>query len=196
MPALLSSMPLTPMPTSRTGRCPAGSRWHRSSSATRTSSWVMSVGADRVWEQVIREKSANRTFKWTVRPRSPFCRNRQPTCSVRSPSQAGSSSMSATPCSNVISYEIDLAFLNEVARSAEEKGGQSPFVLSTLRAVPANGDCPPFSRRPPGITKCYLAYVQEQLVPTLRPSTFNLPIPPGILSPVGRSQISYRISYP
>ena len=25
-----------------------------------------------------------------------------------------------------------------------EKGGQSPFVQSTLRAVPANGDCPPF----------------------------------------------------
>ena len=46
--------------------------------------------------------------------------------------------------------------LNEVARSAEEKGGQSPFVLSTLRAVPANGDSPPFSGRPPGITQLHL----------------------------------------
>ncbi len=27
-----------------------------------------------------------------------------------------------------------------------EKGGQAPFVRSTLRAVPANGACPPFSR--------------------------------------------------
>ena len=53
-------------------------------------------------------------------------------------------------------FDVLHTFLNEVARSAEEKGGQSPFVLSTLRAVPANGDCPPFSGRPPGITKCYL----------------------------------------
>jgi hypothetical protein len=35
------------------------------------------------------------------------------------------------------------AFLHELAR---EKRGQSPFVRSTLRAVPANGDCPLFSR--------------------------------------------------
>ena len=33
-------------------------------------------------------KSANRTLRWTVRPRSPCRRNRQPTCSVRSRSHA------------------------------------------------------------------------------------------------------------
>ncbi|MGD0899754.1 MAG: 4Fe-4S dicluster domain-containing protein [Thermoguttaceae bacterium] len=31
------------------------------------------------------------------------------------------------------------------AQEEEEKRGQSPFVRSTLRAVPANGDCPLFS---------------------------------------------------
>jgi hypothetical protein len=35
-----------------------------------------------------------------------------------------------------------------VRQSPEAKRGQSPFVRSTLRAVPANGDCPLFPRPP------------------------------------------------
>ena len=90
----VSSRPLTPMPSSRTGRCPAGSRWQRSSSAARHNSSVMSVGSGKVWERVIEEKSAKRTLSCTVRPRSPCRRSRQPTCSTRSTSQARSTSMS------------------------------------------------------------------------------------------------------
>ena len=51
----------------------------------------------------------------------------------------------------------------------EEKGGQSPFVLSTLRAVPANGDCPPFSGRPPGITQLHLATYFLFAMPPFQP---------------------------
>ena len=38
--------------------------------------------------------------------------------------------------------QIDFEF--QPALGEEGKGGQPPFVRSTLRAVPANGDCPPF----------------------------------------------------
>jgi predicted membrane-bound spermidine synthase len=42
---------------------------------------------------------------------------------------------------------VALAKSSQTARR-QEKGGQAPFVRSTLRAVPANGDCPPFSVNP------------------------------------------------
>ncbi len=70
---------------------------------------VMSVGSGRVWDRVIVEKSAKRTFSCTVRPRGPCRCSRQPTRSVNSTSQARSTSRSLMSCSSVVSCEIDLA---------------------------------------------------------------------------------------